>query len=146
VIFQVLAVTNMNMTAVWDIAPCSFVETDWRFRSTYCILYQGDDCDNTRYRGSNQLQNVGQILGDTAPYRKRLSSLSSYVRLGPLNSLLSLGFPTTTVNALFISSTRAVMYNFSHSSRLFILKLYTSKALLLWNDKLSGHYPSSIVD
>jgi hypothetical protein len=30
------------MAIFWDVAPCSFVETDRRFRGAYCIHYQGD--------------------------------------------------------------------------------------------------------
>jgi hypothetical protein len=28
------------MTIFWDIAPCSLVETNWRFRGTYCLHHQ----------------------------------------------------------------------------------------------------------
>jgi hypothetical protein len=31
------------MTAFWDIAPCSLVEVDRRFRGAYCLHYQGDE-------------------------------------------------------------------------------------------------------
>jgi hypothetical protein len=30
-------------TALWDIAPCSLVEVDRRFKGAYCLHYQGDD-------------------------------------------------------------------------------------------------------
>jgi hypothetical protein len=33
--FQVLAVASTKMRAFWDIAPCSLVEVERRFRSTY---------------------------------------------------------------------------------------------------------------
>jgi hypothetical protein len=29
------------MTAFWDIAPCSMVEVDRRFRGSYCLHHQG---------------------------------------------------------------------------------------------------------
>jgi hypothetical protein len=31
------------MTIFWDIAPCSLVETDRRFRGAYCLHYQNDE-------------------------------------------------------------------------------------------------------
>jgi hypothetical protein len=33
--FQVLTATNMKMIVIWDVAPCSLVETDRRFRGAY---------------------------------------------------------------------------------------------------------------
>jgi hypothetical protein len=30
------------MKAFWDIAPCSLVEVDLRFRGAYCLHHQGD--------------------------------------------------------------------------------------------------------
>jgi hypothetical protein len=35
--------SNMNMTAIWDIAPCSLVEVVQHFRGAYCLHHQGDD-------------------------------------------------------------------------------------------------------
>jgi len=32
----------MKMTTVLNIAPCSFVEADRRFRCTYCLHHQDD--------------------------------------------------------------------------------------------------------
>jgi hypothetical protein len=40
---QVLTAANMNMTAVWDIAPCSLVEGDPHFRGAYCLHYHLPD-------------------------------------------------------------------------------------------------------
>jgi hypothetical protein len=37
------------MTAFWDIAPCSLVEVDRRFRSAYCLHHQGERPDTRRY-------------------------------------------------------------------------------------------------
>jgi hypothetical protein len=37
VIFQVLAVTSMKITAFWDTAPCSLVEVNRCFRGEYCL-------------------------------------------------------------------------------------------------------------
>jgi hypothetical protein len=39
--FQVLTAAIMKMTAFWDIAPCSLIEGDRRFRGVYCH-HQGD--------------------------------------------------------------------------------------------------------
>jgi hypothetical protein len=41
--FQVLMVASMKMTAFWDVAPCSLVEVDRRFRGVYCLHYQDDE-------------------------------------------------------------------------------------------------------
>jgi hypothetical protein len=38
--FQVLTATNMRMAVFWDVAPCSLVEVDRRFRGTYCLHHQ----------------------------------------------------------------------------------------------------------
>jgi hypothetical protein len=35
--FQVLTVANMKMIAFWDIAPCSVVEVDRRFKGAHCL-------------------------------------------------------------------------------------------------------------
>jgi hypothetical protein len=32
----------LKMTAFWEIAPCSLVEVDRRFRGAYCLHHQGD--------------------------------------------------------------------------------------------------------
>jgi hypothetical protein len=32
----------MKMTVFWDVAPCSLVEVDRRFRGAYCLHIQGD--------------------------------------------------------------------------------------------------------
>jgi hypothetical protein len=34
---------NFFIPAFWDIAPCSFVEVDRRFRGAYCSRHQDDD-------------------------------------------------------------------------------------------------------
>jgi hypothetical protein len=36
--FKVLTVVNMKMTVLWDIAPCSLVGVDRRFRRAYCPI------------------------------------------------------------------------------------------------------------
>jgi hypothetical protein len=35
----------MNMTAFWNMAPCSVVEVDRRFAVAHCLHYLGDDQD-----------------------------------------------------------------------------------------------------
>jgi hypothetical protein len=36
--FQVLVVTSMKIAVVWDVAPCSLVDTDWHFRGVIITL------------------------------------------------------------------------------------------------------------
>jgi hypothetical protein len=43
--FEVLTKASMNMTALWDIAPCSLIEVDRRFRGSNCLHHQGDRPD-----------------------------------------------------------------------------------------------------
>jgi hypothetical protein len=31
----------MKFRIFWDVAPCSHVEVDWRFRGAYCLHHQG---------------------------------------------------------------------------------------------------------
>jgi hypothetical protein len=40
--FQVLAAGSMKITALWDVASCSF-GVDRRFRGAYCLHHQGDE-------------------------------------------------------------------------------------------------------
>jgi hypothetical protein len=42
VIFQVISAASMQMTAFWNIPPCSLVEVDRRFGGAYCLHHQGD--------------------------------------------------------------------------------------------------------
>jgi hypothetical protein len=35
--FQVLTAASIKLTVFWDVAPCSPVETDRRFRGAYCL-------------------------------------------------------------------------------------------------------------
>jgi hypothetical protein len=41
--FQVLKASSINMIAFWNIAPCSPVEVDRRFRGAYCLHHQDND-------------------------------------------------------------------------------------------------------
>jgi hypothetical protein len=36
-------VSSMKKITLWDIASCSLVEVDQRFRNVYCLHYQGDE-------------------------------------------------------------------------------------------------------
>jgi hypothetical protein len=38
---------NLNITAFWDIVPCSPLEVDRHFGDAYCLHYQGDDESST---------------------------------------------------------------------------------------------------
>jgi hypothetical protein len=38
---------QMKMTLFWDVAKCSLVEIDRRFRDAYCLLYQGATSQRT---------------------------------------------------------------------------------------------------
>jgi hypothetical protein len=38
--FQVLTAESMKI--IWDVAPCSLVEVDWRFRGAYCLHHGGE--------------------------------------------------------------------------------------------------------
>jgi hypothetical protein len=44
--FQVLTAASMKIRAFWDVAPCSLVGVDRRFRGAYCLHHQGeiDEC------------------------------------------------------------------------------------------------------
>jgi hypothetical protein len=39
--FQVLTVASMKCRVFWDVAPCSLIGVDRRFRRAYCLHYQG---------------------------------------------------------------------------------------------------------
>jgi len=39
--FQVLTAASMKFRVFWDVAPCSHVEVDRRFRGAYCLHHQG---------------------------------------------------------------------------------------------------------
>jgi hypothetical protein len=41
--FEIVAVASMKMTVSWDVAPCSLVETDRRFRDVYCLHLPSDE-------------------------------------------------------------------------------------------------------
>jgi hypothetical protein len=39
--FEILTVTSMKMAVFWDVAPCSLIDIDRRFRGAYCHHHQG---------------------------------------------------------------------------------------------------------
>jgi hypothetical protein len=41
--FQVLTAASMKFRVFWDVAPCSHVEVDRRFRGAYCLHYHPDE-------------------------------------------------------------------------------------------------------
>jgi hypothetical protein len=47
--FQVPTAESMKMTAFWDIAQCSLVEVDRRFRVAYSLDNQGDNGGSTHF-------------------------------------------------------------------------------------------------
>jgi hypothetical protein len=40
--FNVLTAANMKFRVFWNVAPCSHVAVDRRFRDVYCLHHQGD--------------------------------------------------------------------------------------------------------
>jgi hypothetical protein len=42
------------MAVFWDVAPCSLVDIDRRFRGDYCFHYQGDEA--LRLHGTTSLK------------------------------------------------------------------------------------------
>jgi hypothetical protein len=44
---ETVKIWTVKMAVFWDIAPCSLVEVDRRFRCAYCLHHQGDDRRST---------------------------------------------------------------------------------------------------
>jgi hypothetical protein len=55
--FQVLTAASMKFRGFWDVAPCSHVEVNRRFRGAYCLHHQGVVRGNTRGATSQNTQN-----------------------------------------------------------------------------------------
>jgi hypothetical protein len=72
---------NSKIRAFWDVAPCSLVGADRRFRGAYCLYHQGDDWCSTHHPddgGSTHLSNVGVLQWDyKALHPRRLWSSHS---------------------------------------------------------------------
>jgi hypothetical protein len=41
--FQFVTAAIMNITAIWDVAPCILIEADRNFRGRYCLHHQDDE-------------------------------------------------------------------------------------------------------
>jgi hypothetical protein len=39
---EIIIAHSMKFRAFWDVAPCSHVKVDRRFRNAYCLHHQGD--------------------------------------------------------------------------------------------------------
>jgi hypothetical protein len=66
-VFDLLNNFLLQFRVFCDVAPCSQVEVDRRFRDVYCLHHQGDD------GGSKQVLNVSQLQLDyTALHLRRL--------------------------------------------------------------------------
>jgi hypothetical protein len=50
----------MKIVALWDIAPCSVIEVDRRFRGAYCLHCRFD------VGGSTHLRNIGLLQQDNS--------------------------------------------------------------------------------
>jgi hypothetical protein len=62
---------NLKFRVFFDVAPCSHVEVDRRFRGAYCLHHQGDDGPDDG--GSTHLWNVGPLQRNyTALHSRRL--------------------------------------------------------------------------
>jgi hypothetical protein len=67
--FRVFTAARMKIRDFWDVAPCSLVGVDRRFRGTYCRQYHSSPW---RWRSTHH-SNVGQLQRDyTALYPTRL--------------------------------------------------------------------------
>jgi hypothetical protein len=64
---------SLKMTAFWDIAPCSLVEVDRRFRGQYYL-------SRPDYGGSTHIRNIRILRHYIVLYPRRLSF--SYSMLG----------------------------------------------------------------
>jgi hypothetical protein len=68
------------MTAFWDTAPCSLVETDRRFRSAYCLLHQGDSTPHL-WKAISLYQTARRSIPDDNHLHTRLrQNLKSHFR------------------------------------------------------------------
>jgi hypothetical protein len=64
----------MKFIAFWDVAPCSRVGVDRRFRYAYSLHHQGDD------GSSKHLWNIGQLQRDYTALHPRTSYSSPWER------------------------------------------------------------------
>jgi hypothetical protein len=59
----------------WDVALCSFVESDWRFRGAYCLHHQGDEFTSVSFYHATRRN----IPDDSHPHTRRRENLKSHV-------------------------------------------------------------------
>jgi hypothetical protein len=71
--FKVLTEANMKMAAFWDVAPCSLVEVDRRFRDAHCLHHQMSDSSPWWWRQYAPLKRRAILRDYTAQYSRRLS-------------------------------------------------------------------------
>jgi hypothetical protein len=63
VIFKVLTAASMKFRVFRDVAPCSHVEVDRRFRGAYCLHHQDpDDGESTHLARTRAFQASSQRL------------------------------------------------------------------------------------
>jgi hypothetical protein len=60
--FKVLTAASVNMAVFWDVVPCSQVDTDRRFRSTYCLHHQGETTRRSILANSHLLTRLHKNL------------------------------------------------------------------------------------
>jgi hypothetical protein len=70
-------IQTLKFRAFWDVAPCSLIGVDRRFRGTYRLHYQGDNSLFITHRpddgGETHLWNVGPLQWDyMALYPRKL--------------------------------------------------------------------------
>jgi hypothetical protein len=66
--------SQRQVAVFWDVASCSLVDSDQRFRGAYCLHHQGND------GGSTLLWNIGQHLPDYMVQHPRRQSSSCMYR------------------------------------------------------------------
>jgi hypothetical protein len=115
----------LKMTALWDIAPCSLVEFDWRFRGE--VSHCPDD------GGSKDLWNVGKLVPDHTALQPRRQSLIALMMEAARTS-------ETLVNVY--QTTRCYNPEDSHLRMVFFYKELTFKlnhstqvSQIIWNDQ-----------
>jgi hypothetical protein len=68
--FIVITAASMKFRIFWDVAPCSHVEVDWRFRGAYCLHHY-----SSPWWWSIYLWNVSKLPSTTRRYIPKDSKL-----------------------------------------------------------------------
>jgi hypothetical protein len=71
--FQILTAASMKMTIFWDVAPCSLVQIDRRFKGTYCLHHQVAftfKMQNWTTSSHKQVIWAGPLQGSGGPWTK----------------------------------------------------------------------------